>query len=354
MKYEELLKLVDGLDEKGEETVDNKRVLIVDAFNLFFRNFAVLNMVNPEGVHIGGLGGFFRSLGALIRQIEPTHVYVVFDGAGSANARKNLLPEYKSGRDLQRITNWDMFDNLEDEHDAKVDQMVRIIQYLKTLPVKTIILPKVEADDVIAYLADIIPEKPEDKVFIVSADKDFLQLINKNIIVYSPMEKNFYTEKTVIEKFKMEPENLIIYKTLLGDNSDKVKGVKGLGEKGLYKYFPELMEGKVTLDDIYNICENKFNNYQELKEKGSKEKFPLVYARVIQHMNELRTNYKIMDLSNPMLDDKDKKHLDTFVKTNDYKYLPDEFVAYYNEDKLGGMIRNVEFWVKDVFEKLKL
>ena len=143
MKYEELLKLVDGLDEKGEETVDNKRVLIVDAFNLFFRNFAVLNMVNPEGVHIGGLGGFFRSLGALIRQIEPTHVYVVFDGAGSANARKNLLPEYKSGRDLQRITNWDMFDNLEDEHDAKVDQMVRIIQYLKTLPVKTIILPKV-------------------------------------------------------------------------------------------------------------------------------------------------------------------------------------------------------------------
>ena len=54
---------------------------------------------------------------------------------------------------LQRITNWDAFDDLEDEHDAKVDQMVRIIQYLKTLPVKTVTLPKVEADDIIAYIS---------------------------------------------------------------------------------------------------------------------------------------------------------------------------------------------------------
>ena len=50
--------------------------------NLFFRNFAMMNMVNPDGVHIGGLGGFFRSLGAMIRQTQPTSVYVVFDGAG--------------------------------------------------------------------------------------------------------------------------------------------------------------------------------------------------------------------------------------------------------------------------------
>ena len=148
----DLLKLLDNLDEQGEETVEGERVLMIDGLNLFFRNFAMLNMVNPDGVHIGGLGGFFRSLGALIRQIQPTQVYVVFDGAGSSNNRKNLLPEYKSGRDLQRITNWDAFDNLEDEHDAKVDQMVRIIQYLKTLPVKTVSLDKVEADDIIAYI----------------------------------------------------------------------------------------------------------------------------------------------------------------------------------------------------------
>ena len=341
MKHKELLKLLDNLDEQGEETVDSKRILMIDGLNLFFRNFAMMNMVNPDGVHIGGLGGFFRSLGALIRQIDPTHVYVVFDGAGSANARKNLLPEYKSGRDLQRITNWDAFDNLEEEHDAKVDQMVRIIQYLKTLPVKTVSLPKVEADDIIAYMSSIIPSKPEDKVFIVSSDKDFLQLVNENVIVYRPMEKEYYTDQTIKEKYNMPPQNFILYKTLLGDNSDKVKGVKGLGEKGLLKKFPELAEREMTLDDIYNICEQKYKDH-------------VVYARVIQHIDELEKNYKIMDLSNPMLDDNDKKYLTKVVETNEYQYIPEQFVAFYNEDKLGGMIRNVEFWVKDIFEKLKL
>ena len=341
MKHKELLQLLDNLDEQGEETVDSKRILMIDGLNLFFRNFAMMNMVNPDGVHIGGLGGFFRSLGALVRQIDPTHVYVVFDGAGSANARKNLLPEYKSGRDLQRITNWDAFDNLEEEHDAKVDQMVRIIQYLKTLPVKTVSLPKVEADDIIAYMSSIIPSKPEDKVFIVSSDKDFLQLVNENVIVYRPMEKEYYTDQTIKEKYNMPPHNFILYKTLLGDNSDKVKGVKGLGEKGLLKKFPELAEREMTLDDIYNICEQKYKDH-------------VVYARVIQHIDELEKNYKIMDLSNPMLDDNDKKYLTKVVETNEYQYIPEQFVAFYNEDKLGGMIRNVEFWVKDIFEKLKL
>ena len=61
-----------------------------------------------------------------------------------------------------------------------------------------------------------------------------------------------------------------------------------------------------------------------------------------------------MDLSNPMLDENDKKYLTQVVNTNNYNYIPEQFVAFYNEDKLGGMIRNVEFWVKDIFEKLKL
>jgi hypothetical protein len=61
MKQKELLNLLDNLEENGKETVDSKRVLMIDGLNLFFRNFAMMNMVNPEGIHIGGLGGFFRS-----------------------------------------------------------------------------------------------------------------------------------------------------------------------------------------------------------------------------------------------------------------------------------------------------
>jgi len=339
MNKKDLLKLLNNLNEQGEETVEGQRILIIDGLNLFFRNFAMLNAVNPDGIHVGGLGGFFRSLGALIRQIDPTSVYVVFDGAGSSNNRKNLLPEYKSGRNLQRITNWDVFDSHEDEDDSKIDQIVRIIQYLKTLPVKTVSIDKVEADDIIAYLSKTLPQQDKDKVFIVSSDKDFIQLIDKNVIVYRPIEKEFYTEETVKEKYNMSPSNFIIYKTLMGDNSDKVKGVKGLGEKKLHKLFPELQERDLTLNDVYNICEGKFKEH-------------LVYARIIQDIDVLEKNYKIMDLSNPMLDENDKKYLNQVVKSKELNYIPDQFISMYNEDKLGGMIRNIEFWIKDVFEKL--
>ena len=98
MKQKELFKLLDNIQESGDESVQSSRVLLIDGLNLFFRNFAMMNMINPDGAHIGGLGGFFRSLGAMIKKIDPTEVYVVFDGVGSSNNRKNLLPEYKSGK----------------------------------------------------------------------------------------------------------------------------------------------------------------------------------------------------------------------------------------------------------------
>ena len=339
MEKKDLLKLLNDTQENDKELSKGNRILLIDGLNLFFRNFAMLNMVNPDGVHIGGLGGFFRSLGAMIRQTQPDQVYVVFDGAGSASSRKNLIPEYKSGRNLQRITNWEVFESLNDEEDSKIDQMVRVIQYLKTLPVKTLTLDKAEADDIIAYLSSILPNHQDDKVFIVSSDKDFLQLISQNVIVYRPIEKKYYTEEVMREKYKMPAQNFILYKTLLGDNSDKIKGVKGLGEKGIFKKFPELTKGILTFDDIFDICEKKFKDH-------------VVYARIIQGIEELEKNYKVMDLSNPMLGENDKKYLDKIVELEDLNYIPEQFIALYNEDKLGGMIRNLDFWLEDVFKKL--
>ena len=92
MRKKELLALLNEDQEHDTDMPKGERILLIDGLNLFFRNFAVLQMVNPKGVHIGGLGGFFRSLGALIRQIQPHQVYVVFDGAGSSMNRKNIMP----------------------------------------------------------------------------------------------------------------------------------------------------------------------------------------------------------------------------------------------------------------------
>jgi len=339
MDKKNLLKLLNDTEENDTGSSEGTRTLLIDGLNLFFRNFAMMNMVNPSGIHIGGLGGFFRSLGAEIRRTQPDQVYVVFDGASSTTSRKNLISEYKSGREDQRVTNWEVFDSLDDEHDSKVDQIVRVIHYLKTLPVKTVILDKVEADDIIAYLCDKLPNHPDDKIFIVSSDKDFLQLVNKNVIVYRPMEKKYYTEEAFRAKYKMSPQNFILHKTLLGDNSDKIKGVKGLGEKGLLKKFPELSERNLTFDDIFEICEKKFKDH-------------VVYARIIQGVDDLEKNYKVMDLSNPMIDENEKKYLDEVAKSKELNYIPEQFISLYNEDQLGGMIRNLDYWLKENFERL--
>lgn len=343
MKHKELFKLLDEVQEQKETPTLKRhdRVLIIDGLNLFFRNFAMLNMINPDGVHVGGLGGFLRSLGALIRQIQPTSVYVVFDGAGSSTNRKNLLPEYKSGRELQRITNWEIFENLDDEHDAKVDQIVRLIQYLKLLPVKTIAIDKIEADDIISVISKKLEDKYNSNVFIVSSDKDFIQIVTNKTIVYRPMEKEYYTKDTVKEKFGVLSENFILYKTLLGDNSDKVAGVKGLGPKKLAKLFPELGEKVLTLEDIFDISARKF-------------KENVIYSRVVHDQDRLENTYKIMDLSTPMIDNRELEYLDDFVEDDLPALNSKLFINLYEEDKLGGMIRNLEYWLRDNFSELKL
>ena len=342
MKHKELFKLLDDIQEQGEEPTLKRhdKVLLIDGLNLFFRNFAMLNMVNPDGVHIGGLGGFLRSLGALINQTQPTSVYVVFDGAGSATNRKNLLPEYKSGRNLQRITNWEVFEDLDDEHDAKVDQIVRLIQYLKMLPIKTTIIDKVEADDIIAVLSKKLVERYNSTVFIVSSDKDFVQLVTDKIILYRPMEKEYYNTETVKEKFGVLSENFILYKTLLGDNSDKIPGVKGLGEKGIFKKFPELTEKKLTLEDIFDISARKFKEH-------------VVYSRIVHDRTKLENSYKIMDLSVPMVDDQQIEYLDYLIEEKFPDLNSKMFIQLYNEDKLGGMIRNLDIWLKEKFYHFK-
>ena len=342
MKHKELFKLLDDIQEQGEEPQQKRhdKVLIIDGLNLFFRNFAMLNMVNPDGVHVGGLGGFLRSLGALIRQVQPTSVYVVFDGAGSSTNRKNLLPEYKSERHLQRVTNWEVFEDLDDEHDSKVDQIVRLIQYLKLLPIKTVAIDKVEADDIIAVLSKQLVEKHNSTCFIVSSDKDFVQLVTDKIILYRPMEKEYYTPKTVLEKFGVLTENFILYKTLLGDNSDKIAGVKGLGPKGIFKKFPELQQTPLTLDDIFDISAGKYKEH-------------IVYSRIVQDQDRLETSYKVMDLSNPMINEREKQYLSNLIDSDLPEFHPKTFLQLYEEDKLGGIVRNVDIWLKDNFLQFK-
>ena len=99
------------------------------------------------------------------------------------------------------------------------------------------------------------------------------------------------------------------------------------------------MERDMNLEDIFTICEAKLKDH-------------VVYARVLQNMDEMEKNYKIMDLENPMIDKNDEKYLNEVVNSDVPSYFPEQFISMYHQDKLGGMIRNVEFWVDDIFKQL--
>jgi DNA polymerase-1 len=341
MSKSDLLKILDGIskDEKKSTFKEHDRVLIIDGLNLFLRNFAILNYINEHGVHIGGLSGFLRSLGFLINQINPTSVYIVFDGIGSSSNRKNLVPEYKSNRNTGKLVNWEAFDDIEEENDAKINQISRLIHYLKCIPVKTISMDKVEADDIIAYLSKHFEKENNSKVFIVSSDKDFLQLVTDNITVFRPTEKEFFTPKKIKDKFGLPAENFLLYKTLLGDKSDQISGIKGLGEKGIFKKFPELQNQILTLEDIFDICENKYKEH-------------VIYSRVILEQDNISKNYLIMNLSNPLLDDKEKQEIQDVIKSDTPKLNADVFLKMYTEDGLEKVFKDISWWLRNNFTTL--
>jgi DNA polymerase-1 len=330
--------MLDNIKQSKDEPLHlNSKVLLIDSMNTFLRSFAMINHMNPNGAHIGGLTGFLKSIGFAIRHIKPTRVILVFDGTGSTTNKKNLFPDYKANRKLTRITNWDGFDDKEDEADSIESQIVRLVQYLRCLPVDMLSIDKVEADDVIGHIVT----KTEDEVYIMSADQDFLQLVNDKVTVYSPIKKKFYTPKLVKEDYGLEPYNYINKKILMGDNSDNVPGVKGLGDKKLLKLFPEIFETKViTLDDVLNKSKEKRTEHG-------------LYENICNYERQLLTNQRLMDLSDPIIPEDSIIEIDGVLNNEPSKLDKLHFLKLYNEDKLGNSIPNAEFWLTEIFAYLQ-
>lgn len=332
MDYKSLL---DNIKEDSiTETLHlNSRVLLVDGMNTFLRSFSVINYTNTQGTHIGGMVGFLRSLAYVVNLTQPTRVICVFDGEGNITNRKNLYADYKGNRKLKRITNWSSFDSLEEESASVSQQMLRLIDYLKQLPINISVIDKLEADDIIGYLAPKF-----DQSIIMSADQDFLQLCSDNVQVYSPIKKKFYGPKEVFDEYGLWPQNFINYKILMGDTSDNLPGVKGLGPKKLFKLFPELAEEKkVTLKEIIS------KSLEKHEENG-------LYGNVYNFRKQLEINEQLMSLENPNIPDYDIKKLDELLDMEPYSFNQARFLQLHNSDLLERQISpNVDFWLSNNF-----
>jgi len=326
------LDILNKIEQKPDRKL-NDHILIVDSMNTFIRSFAMLQSMNPQGHHTGGLVGFLRSLGFLMRTIDPTRIICVFDGQASSSSRKTINPEYKATRNIKRITNWELFDDKDDEFASMTMQMHRLVGYLQCLPVTLISIDKVEADDTISYLAQKFAANGK-KVTITSSDKDFLQIVDENIEVYSPIKKKTYQKKDIQEEIGLIPENYLIMKALLGDNSDNLSGVKGLGPKTLLKEFPGLIDNpKFSLWDIYEICEQKLQTKK-------------IFASIIYDWEKVKTNYELMNLSEPRLGDYEIFHILEKVKEPTPSLQVVTFLNMLEADQIEALNKNVEGWLE--------
>lgn len=312
----------------------NDHILVIDAMNMLIRSFSLLKAMSPTGHHIGGLVGFLRSLGYVTRIFDPTRVIVVWDGKGGSANRKNIDPNYKANRATSRITHWGLYDTKAEETEALIGQLFRTKDYLECLPLHQIMMEKLEADDIIAYLAQQA-DKNNKKITIISSDKDFLQMVNKNIEVYAPVKKKTFTADNIEEELKVIPENYNIVKALLGDNSDGLKGVKGLGIKTIVSQFPDLVtKPNMTLDYVFEVCENNL--------EGKK-----IFSKIVHEWDKVETNYKLMNLHESVLDDNEKSTILDIVKEDIPDLQAGAFLHLLENDKIEGITKNTEGWLEN-------
>ena len=338
-RRERYFRILDGLKQTTQETHKNSRILLIDGLNTFIRSFAVNPSSNDDGVHIGGMTGFLQSIGYAIRNIRPTRVIICWDGKGGSTRRRKIFPDYKANRRVRtRLTRMSNYGNVGDEQIAMGQQIRRLTQYLETLPVTVLATENIEADDAIAYICEQI--YPESQKFIMSTDKDYLQLVNDKVQVWSPTKKKFYFQETILEEFGVPANNFLEYRTLLGDSSDNIPGIKGTGLKTLQKRLPIIFgDKKITIDDILKQAED---NKSDAK----------ILATIAESGDILRLNYKLMQLREVDISGHAKSSILDIVRRPIQRLNKPKFLTMFLEDKINSTMKNPEFWLQDTWRSL--
>lgn len=341
-KYANLLKEIREDHDKSANSDVNDRILIFDGLNTFIRVFSAVPSLNDEGVHVGGIVGFLKSIGAQIRQFKATRCIIVFDGRGGSARRKKMYPGYKEGRTFKlNVNRVQHMDNLVDEDESMKIQFKRLAQYLSVLPVTMLSIDGVEADDVIGYIATDIYNKENNKVLIVSTDKDFIQLVSPRVQVYSPIIKKYVDDEYIKGKYGVPAHNFLMYRVLTGDNSDNIVGVNGVGQKTIVNKLPLMLsEQHVTVDDMVAYCKTV--------DKGK------VFQTILDSEDVMKLNWKLMSLRDHNFSDSIKLSIHHQVEAPISLINKRLFREMMIQDKITASINNFEYWFSSTFDTLNV
>ena len=342
--------------------------VIVDGNNLLKMSLVDKTM-NSKGEEYGAVMSFIRMLGTILNKKDFNYCMVVWDGIGSGVLRWQYYEDYKANRDK----NYSLHDPNLTDYDRKLLEFQRkcishsramsdketddiifereksiIKAILEELCIRQYEFENTEGDDIIAFYTK--NKKSNEKLVIVSADKDLTQLISDTVIVYNPRMKDFVTKDNSIEKIGITHENVVLEKILCGDASDNIKGVKGIGETTLIKLFPQIKDTKTDLNAIIE------RSKQLLEERAQNKKKPLKSLENIvngvtdgcQGDRLYEINQKIIDLSEPLLTDEARESLTNelygIMDTSDrdiknvYKLVNEfDLTELTNEDKFSSL-----------------
>ena len=321
---------------KAIEPSDSKRVLIIDALNMFLRSYTIIPSMNPKGMPNGGTVGFIKSLQKLCRDFRPHEVVVVWDGHGGSEKKRQKNKAYKQGRRPVRFNRRMIELSEEDTYKNRRDQQLRVHEYLNEMPVIQLMHDYVEADDVIAYVYKNKKYKDWNKI-IVSSDKDFYQLCGEpNTFIWRPIQKVLINGKQIEMKFGIHPNNFALVRAIEGDKSDNLIGVPRIGMKTIAKYFPFLeTEQQYSCDELFTHC------FMTTDKKS-------VHKKLLEFKERVISNYDIMQLYEPNISFTGRKKIDNTIKDFNPLYSMSNVTKMLMEDGQGSL-KLTDMW--SVFRK---
>ena len=298
---------------------DQKRVIIIDALNMFLRSYIINPTMDPKGNMIGGAVGFLKSLQKSCNDFDADEIIIAWDGQGGSQKRKDMDKGYKAGRKPVRF-NRRMFELSDTEQENnKAYQHVRLMEYLNEMPIIQLIIDYVEADDIIAYLNGHDKYRDYHK-YIISSDRDFFQLVGDRTSLYRPIQKKLVTQDHLLDEYGIHPNNFALARAVAGDKSDNLEGVPRVG-LGTIKSRFTFMAG----EDIQTV--------ETLAEHCRKVDKQLgCHRKILGHLDVIQKNYDIMQLYEPQISGINKSSVDYVVENFEPEFNKLAFTKLLMED----------------------
>lgn len=272
-----------------------KNLILVDGNNLLFRSYYATAyngnfMKNSKGFPTNGLFGFTNMINKILEEEKPTHIIVAFDKGKTFRHEK--YKDYKAGRIA-------MPDELKQQFPVAKELLTKMgITYYE--------IENYEADDIIGTFAEFCENDPEYTGTIISSDKDLLQLVTKTVNIKLLKSKDYirYTEESFKSEWGIDPINIIDLKALMGDSSDNIKGVKGIGEKGALK----LLHDYKTLDGIYENIDNIKGATKEKLIAGKQDAYESYELATIYKEVPMEININDLEYREPNIEELNKMY----------------------------------------------